>query len=66
MWLFKYYGILGKASGERLAEQEDSNGSEVLELLPIGENTEIVSPIRKTKGIIKLDSAVARDIADSE
>jgi Protein of unknown function DUF104. len=62
----KYYGILGKASAERLAELEGSNGSEDLELLPIEENTEIGSPVRKTKGIIKLDPAVARDISDSE
>ena len=62
----KYYGILGKASAERLAELEGSNGSEDLELLPIGEKTEIVSPIRKTKGIIKLDPAVAKDITDSK
>jgi hypothetical protein len=64
--LSKYYGILGKASSERLAELEDSNDSEDLELLPIGENTEISRPVRKTKGIIKLDPAIARDIADSD
>ena len=64
--LSKYYGILGKASAERLAEQEESNDSEVLELLPIEANTEIGSSVRKTKGIIKLDPAIARDIADSD
>ena len=64
--LSKYYGILGKASAERLAELEGSNDSEVLELLPIEENTETGSPVRKTKGLIKLDPAIARDIADSD
>ncbi|MCX6680927.1 MAG: antitoxin family protein [Methanothrix sp.] len=64
--LSKYYGILGKASAERLAELEESNDSEVLELLPIEANTEIGSSVRKTKGIIKLDPAIARDIADSD
>jgi predicted DNA-binding antitoxin AbrB/MazE fold protein len=64
--LSRYYGILGKASAERLAELEDSNDSEYLELLPIGENTESGSPVRKTKGLIKLDPAIARDIADSD
>jgi predicted DNA-binding antitoxin AbrB/MazE fold protein len=64
--LSKYYGILGKASAERLAELEDSNDSEDLELLPIEENTEIGSSVRKTKGIIKLDPAIARNIADSD
>jgi predicted DNA-binding antitoxin AbrB/MazE fold protein len=39
---------------------------EVLQLLPIEENTEIGSPIRKTKDLIKLDPAIARDIADSD
>jgi len=62
----KYYSILGNASSERLAELEESNDSEVVELLPIEENTEIGSPVRKTKGIIKLDLAIARDIADSD
>jgi hypothetical protein len=62
----KYYGILGRASAERLAELEGSDGSEDLELLQIEENSEIGSPVRKTKGIIKLDHAVARDLADSE
>ncbi|MCX6676545.1 MAG: antitoxin family protein [Methanothrix sp.] len=64
--LSKYYGILGKASAERLAELEGTNDSEDLELLQIEGNIEIGSPVRKAKGIIKLDPAVARDIADSE
>jgi predicted DNA-binding antitoxin AbrB/MazE fold protein len=64
--LLKNYSILGKTSSERLAELEDSNDSEVVELLPIEENTEIGSPVRKTKGIIKHDLAIAREIADSD
>jgi predicted DNA-binding antitoxin AbrB/MazE fold protein len=64
--LSKYYGMLGKASAERLAELEGSNDSADLELLPIEENIEIGSPVRKTKGIIKLDPAISRDFADSD
>lgn len=38
-----------------------------LKLMP-GEEVEIeiVNPVRRTKGIIKLDPAIAKDIADSE
>ena len=38
-----------------------------LKLMP-GEEVEIeiLSPVRRTKGIIKLDPAIARDIADSD
>jgi hypothetical protein len=49
-----------------LAELEGSNDSEDLELLPIEENIVICSSVRKTKGIIELDPAIARDIADSD
>jgi len=45
--LSKYYGTLGKASAEILAELDDSNDSEVLELLPIEENTEIDSSVKR-------------------
>jgi hypothetical protein len=58
--------MLGKASAKRLAELEGSNDSADLDHLPIEENIEIGSPVRKTKGIIKLDPAIARDIADSD
>ena len=64
--LSKYYGMLGKASAERLAELEGSSDSADLDHLPIEENIEIGSPVRKTKGIIKLDPAIARDFADSD
>ena len=46
--------MLGKASAKRLAELEGSNDSADLDHLPIEENIEIGSPVRKTKGIIKL------------
>ena len=38
-----------------------------LKLMP-GEEVEIeiVNPVRKSRGIIKLDPAIAKDIADSE
>jgi hypothetical protein len=38
-----------------------------VQLMP-GEEVEIeiANPVRRTKGIIKLDPAIARDIADSE
>jgi predicted DNA-binding antitoxin AbrB/MazE fold protein len=45
----KYYGILGKASAERLAELEGSNGSEDLEFPPIEDNIEIGSPVRRPR-----------------
>ena len=38
-----------------------------IDLLPGEEvDIEIGSPVRRTKGIIKLDPAIARDIADSD
>jgi hypothetical protein len=40
--------------------------SDDLELLQNEENIEICSSVRKTKGIIELDPAIARDIADSD
>jgi predicted DNA-binding antitoxin AbrB/MazE fold protein len=63
----KFYVAFGEGSMDEFETfEEESNDSEVVKLLPIEENTEIGSPVRKTKGLIKLDLAIAREIADSD
>ena len=64
--LSEYYGILGKASAERIAELEGSGCSDDIDLLSAEIGIENDSLVRRTKGIIKLDPGIARDIADSD
>jgi predicted DNA-binding antitoxin AbrB/MazE fold protein len=62
--LSRYYGILGKASAERLAELEGSNDCALQSREMTIENSR--TSVRRTRGLIKLDPDIAKDIADSD
>jgi predicted DNA-binding antitoxin AbrB/MazE fold protein len=64
--LSRYYDILGKASADGLTGLEGADCSNDRGLLLTEESIENSSPVRRTKGIIKLDPDVAKDIADSD